>query len=130
MHPLNNSLASKFRNLGNIPQNQIMRVQQKVGNVGGHFTLLERSKDHGIRNWGDGCCRLDGAFCSLWRHDHISDVLMYFARDTWDISFPCLFLNLLAHWLLSRSGCAVSGFFVLLHTVLHINIRFRGIIVL
>lgn len=107
-----------------------MRVQQKVGNVGGHFTLLERSKDHGIRNWGDGCCRLDGAFRSLWRHDHISDVLMYFARDTWDISFPCLFLDLLAHWLLSGSGCAVSGFFVLLHTVLHINIRFRGIIVL
>lgn len=99
LRPLNNSLASKFRNLGNIPQNQIMRVQQKVGNVGGHFTLLERSKDHGIRNWGDGCCRLDEAFCSLWRHDHTSDVLMYFARDTWDISFPCLF------WISWLTGC-------------------------
>ena len=87
-HPQNNRLVSKFRKPGDIQQKQIMRVQRKVRNIDGHFTPLGRSKRGGMRNWDSGCCSLDGALCSVRRHDHPSCVLMYFARDTWTISFP------------------------------------------
>lgn len=32
-----------------------------------------------MRNGDNGCCILDGALCSMWKHDHPSCVLMYFA---------------------------------------------------
>lgn len=56
-----------------------MGVQRKVKNVDGHFTPLGSSKGRGMRNGDNGCCILDGALCSMWKHDHPSCVLMYFA---------------------------------------------------
>lgn len=102
-----------------------------MGNVDWHFTLLERSKDDGIRNWDNGCCKLNEAFCNLWRYDHPILCTDVFCWGYLGYIFPMpFFLYLLAHWLLPIAGCTVSAFFVFLQTILHINIRLRGMIVL